>query len=112
MTAAYEWLAHNADWLSATFGLLSAAIFAWPGLRELAGRRHMDGLGKLARDNPTGRRSALSDDRQEIEQNLASLRDQRLGGYLEARTPILIASGLLLMSFAFDLLYAVTKATF
>ena len=97
----WHWLKESADWISATLGLLSAAVFAWPGIAELARRRHMDALGGVLRRQPrTPRRRAFEDDRQDLEAIREDFRDERMGGYASARTTLTIAALLLLASFA------------
>ena len=88
---------------------MAAAVFACPGFMELTGRRHMDGLGAILRQAPRATRHSLADDRLEVEAVRNGLRDERLGGHKASRRLLTIAAVLLLISFLFDLLYALTK---
>lgn len=118
-----QWLTENADWISALLGLAAALILAWPLVLELSDRKQFDVLVRLRRqgrttsatkgDSVAPTPSATATGRADPDEPLDIIReqmtDERLGGYPALLWKVCLGLLLLFASFAFALVYAVTK---
>ena|SRR3569623_2758388 len=110
MNTAWAWVVHNADWLSAICGLLSAFVLALPLIRELPQRRRHDTLSRITHRSPSPPAGPpFEDDSADVGANATGMASDRLGGYSEAARTISVGLGLLALSFALALIYAVNK---
>lgn len=103
------WLVHSADWLSALFGLAAALVLAWPLVGELSGRREFDEVARLKRTGRAVGRGGLPASGEPLDDVRDQMVDERLGGYRSLLKTVLAGLTLLAISFAFAMLYALTK---
>lgn len=106
----WDYITQNADWLSAVCGLLSAFVLSLPLIGELPKRRRHDRVEIIKQQPTPSARSGLEDDSDDVETVQREMTSDRMGGYYSAARTVAIGMGLLILSFAFALIYALNKS--
>ncbi len=109
MTEAWAWITANADWLSALCGLASAFFLVLPLVGELPKRRRHDVVLKIKRKPQGQPRAGLEDDSDDVDTLEGEMTSDRMGGYYAAARTVAIGLVMLALSFAFALIYALSK---